>query len=493
MVAILVGIVAASLHFGSRPEPGEIRSVAVLPLENLSGDPAQEYFADGITEALISNLAQIRALDRVISRTSVMRYKGSQKSLPEIARELNVDAVIEGSVRGSGGRVRVTAKLIPAETDSPVWAREYERDLSDVLKLQSEIARAVADEIRIRVTPEERARLSAARNIDPQAHNEYLLGRHHLRYNEEDLRQAIEHFERAVQLEQDYAAAYAALSDAWVRRGFFGARVFKQVAPLARDAAMKAVQLDPQLAEAHVALADVKFYDFDWAGAEQEIARALDLDPNSVEAHQRYAELLMALERHDEAIREIQRAEELDPLSSMIQTRFGRVLYRAQKYGDALSHLERAIQLDPNPGNSMPYWIFGEVYLEMGRYNDAIENFRKYESHGGRAPSSAGIARVHARMGERKEARRLLEQLEAHASPTDFAHVTLARAYAELGDKAEAFKVLFSVVEERNNLATYIKADPPLKVLHSDPRWKDLLRRMNFPLETSARENENRP
>jgi len=236
------------------PVLSEIKSLAVLPLENLSGDPAQEYFADGMTEALIGNLAQIRALSRVISRTSVMRYKGSRKSLPEIAEELKVDAVIEGTVQRSGGRVRVTAKLIPAATDSPVWVRDYERDLSDVLKLQSDVARAVADEIRVQVTPEERARLAAARSINPKAHEAYLLGRHHLRTNEDDLRQAIGHFERAIQLAPDYAAAYAGLSSAWATRGVFGAKDRQEVMPLARDAAVQAVALDPQLPEAHVAL-----------------------------------------------------------------------------------------------------------------------------------------------------------------------------------------------------------------------------------------------
>src|SRR3989454_7864768 len=277
---------------GRGAAPPHIKSLAVLPLANLSGDPAQEYFADGMTEALISNLAQIRALSRVISRTSVMRYKGSRKSLPEIAQELNVDAVIEGTVQRSGGRVRVTAKLIPAATDSPLWARDYERDLSDVLKLQSDVARAVADEIRLQVTPEERARLAAARNINPEAHDAYLLGRHHLRTNEDDLRQAIEQFDRAIQLAPDYAAAYAGLSIAWRVRGRFGAKDVKEVLPFARDAAVKAVALDPQLAEAHVALSAVKGKD--WAGAEQELIRALELDPNNAEAHEGYADLLMA-------------------------------------------------------------------------------------------------------------------------------------------------------------------------------------------------------
>ena len=464
---------------------GAIRSIAVLPLENLSGDPAQEYFADGMTEALINNLAQIRAL-KVISRTSAMRYKRSDKSLPEIARELNVDAVIEGTVQRSGGRVRVTAKLIPAATDSPLWAREYERDLSDVLKLQSEVARAVADEIRIQVTPDERARLAAARNIDPQVHDEYLLGRHHLRTNEDDLRQAIRHFERAVQLAPDYAAAYAGLSNAWLQRSVWGAKDHKQMMemmPLARDNALKAVKLDPQLVEAHIALGQVKIFDWDWAGAEAALTRALELDPNSAEAHRTYGDLLSALERHAEAIREMQSAEELDPLSSVTQSRYARALYRARKNEEALPHVQRAIDLDPNLGNVMPYWIQGNLYEQMNRHDEAIASLKKAQSHGGNAQEiSAEIARVYARMGKQSEARRMLKELKATTDPASFSSFGVASVYAALGDKDAAFNVLFHMIEERN-VATHIKADPQFESLHSDPRWKEMLRRMNFPPE----------
>ncbi len=315
----------------------------------------------------------------------------------------------------------MSAKLIPAATDSPLWARDYERDLSDVLKLQSEVARAVAEEIRIQVTPEERARLAAARHIDPAAHEAYLLGRHHLRTNEDDLRQAIGHFERAIQRAPEYAAAYAGLSRAWTMRGIWGAKTRKEVAPSARDAALKAVALDDDLPEAHIALSDVKLYDWDWAGAERELTRALALDANSAEAHRAYADLLDVLERHAEAIREIQRAEQLDPLSSVIQSRYGRVLYRARKYAEALPHLQRAIDLDPNPGNAMPYWILGEAYVQMGRYAEAIDSFREAQSHGGRAPDlAAEIAWVYARMGKPAEARRMLEELKAATDPAEF-------------------------------------------------------------------------
>ncbi len=478
------------VSYARRASPGEgqpttIRSIAVLPLQNLSSDPSQDYFADGMTEALIGKLAQISSL-RVISRTSIMRYKGSNKSLPEIARELNVDAVIEGTVQRSGGRVRVTAKLIPAATDSPVWAQDYERDLSDVLKLQSEVARAVAEQIRIQVTPAEQARLAAARDIDPQVHDEYLLGSHHLRTNEDDLRQAIGHFERAIQLAPDYAPAYAGLSIAWLQRSAWGAKDHKQrmeMIPLARDNALKAATLDPQLAEAQIALGQVKIVDWNWAGAEAALTRAIELDPNSAEAHRTYGDLLSALERHAEAIREMQSAEALDPLSSATQSRFARALYRARKYEEAVPHVQRAIDLDPNLGNVMAHWILGDLYEQMNKHDEALASFRQAQSQGGNTGEiSADIARVYARMGKQTEARRLLKELKATADPASFASFGVASAYAALGDNDAAFKVLFQMVENRN-LATHLKADPQFESLHSDPRWRELLSHMNFPTD----------
>ena len=409
----------------------QIRSIAVLPLENLSGDPAQEYFADGMTESVISNLARIRAL-KVISRTSAMRYKGSQKSLPEIARELNVDAVIEGTVQRSGGRVRVTAQLIHPATDTHLWARDYERDLTDVLKLQSEVARAVADEIRIQVTAEERARLASARRVNPQAHEAYLLGRYHLsKDNEQGWKQAIEYFERATQIAPDYAAAYAGLSQAWGRRGLAGAN-FKEVESPARAAALKAVGLDEQLAEAHISLGNIKyFYDWDWTGAEQEFRRALELDPGSRDAHRDYGTFLMHWwGRHDEAIREGRIAVQLDPLSSFVQSSLGRFLYRARRYEEALPHLERAVELEPRSVHAN--FRLGDVYAQLGRYDEAIAAFEKNRElipKGG--DFQAGIARVYALMGKKREARQMISGVKANP-------YMIAGVYATLGDKDEA-------------------------------------------------------
>jgi TolB-like protein/Tfp pilus assembly protein PilF len=490
LTILVVAALAYALLFRSAPavRQPQITSLAVLPLENLSGDPAQEYFADGMTEAIIGNLAQIRAL-RVVSRTSVMRFKGSSKPLPEIAQELNnVDAVIVGSVQRVSGRVKISAQLIQAATDTHLWARDYEREVSDILKLQGEVARAVADEIRIQVTAEERARLTA-RSVNPQAHEAYLLGRYHLqRHNEEDLKLSIGHFDRATQLDADYAAAWAGLSRAWAERGIWGRPdSFREVEPASRNAAMKAIALDTSNAEAHICLAQLKkVYEWDWAGAEQGFRRATALDPGSAEAHLLFADLLMALGRHPEAISEMQTVERLDPLSALNQSAFGRVLYRARNYEEAERRLKRALELSPREYGI--YGRLGDVFEQMGRYAEAIESLEKAESLRKDSGSGAGrgytarLARVYARMGRRGEALRMLKDLQRTNEPR-FPKLFAAAAWAVLDDKDEAFKLLFSAIEERNELMIFIKEDPPFDSLHSDPRWKELLRRMNFPTE----------
>ncbi len=481
-LALLVAITTLSYRslFRGTPSAPEIKSLAVLPLENLSGDAAQEYFADGMTEAIIGNLAKIRAL-RVVSRPSVMRFKGSRKSLSEIAQELKVDAVIVGSVQRASGRVKITAQLVYAATDAHLWADEYERDLSDVLKLQSEIARAVAAEIRIQVTADERARLAAARSINPQAHEAYLLGRYHLsKNNEQDWQQAIAHFERATQIAPDYAAAFAGLSDVWLQRGVFAVKPFKEIEPHARAAALQALKLNEQLPEAHTSLANLKFYnDWDWAGAEAAFKRALELDPGGLDVHRSYGHLLMCLGRHDEAVREGQIAAQLDPLSSETQTALGRFLYRARRYEEALLHLQRAIEREPRSIGAN--YRLGDVYVQLRRYAEAIAVFEKGRALT-RADSTfqAAIVRVYALTGRQQEARQMISGLKVEPG-------AMAEVYTALGDKDEAFRILARAIDERNSLLVTLKEDPTLDNLHSDPRWKELLRRMNFPMVETGR------
>ena len=474
--ALAAGVLLYLLRPMQAVEAGRptITALAVLPLDNLSGDPTQQYFADGMTEAIIGSLARIRAL-RVVSRTSVMRFKGARGSLADIGRALNVDAIVEGSVRRTRDRVRISVQLVHAATDAHLWTREYERELTDVLKLQTEVARAVAEEIQVQITAEERARLASAGSVNPAAYQEYLLGQHYLwRLNEEDLTRAIDHFERATSLDPKYAAAYAGLSHAWWWRGVWGAKTPKQVESPSRAAALRALELDPQLAEALVSTGRIKFsYDWDWMGAEEDFGRALQLDPNSLDAHFFMSMLFMAVGRFPESIAHIEKAEQLDPLSPTVQSAFGRILYRARRFDEAIVHLNQAIELEPQSG---PYQRLADVLEEMGRYAEAIALHEKADKLRGRPEGGPSIARIYARMGKPDEARRILDRT------IKLPWFEPATAYAALGDNDEAFRLLFGMLEERDSL-NYVKTDPRLDSLHSDPRWQVLLRRMNFPTD----------
>jgi serine/threonine protein kinase/Tfp pilus assembly protein PilF len=456
------------------PSRPEIKSLAVLPLENLSGDPSQEYFADGMTEALISNLSQIKAL-KVISRTSVMRYKGSRESLPIIAQALGVDAVIEGSVQRSGGRVRVTAKLVPATTDAAIWSRNYEREVSDILKLQSDVAQAIAAEVRVQLTPDEQNRLASARPIDPKAHEAYLLGRYHLaKLNESDLSRAVDYFKEAIRIEPDFAAAYAGLSRAWSERGIWGGKSYIEVETPAREAARKALQIDPANSSAHTSMCMILInYDFNYSAAEEQVRRAIEIDPGSAEAHVAYGWLLQVLGRYEEVLEQMEKAEQLDPASSQIQGDFGRMLYRARKYDEAEKHLKRSIELDPN--NYGSYGRLGDVYIEMGHFGDAVAMFEKSRSIQPQGAHALRLAVVYARMGNRQAA------LDALTTTSNRSTWELARLYTALGDLDKAFTILNESIDKRDVLLTNLKEDPGFERLHSDPRWKLMLRRLNFP------------
>jgi TolB-like protein/DNA-binding winged helix-turn-helix (wHTH) protein/Tfp pilus assembly protein PilF len=476
-LGVMILILSPSQRNGAaRPE---IKSLAVLPFQNLSGDPNQEYFTDGMTEALISSLAQIGAL-RIVSRTSVMTFKKNTKPLPEIAQELKVDGVIEGSVQRENGRVKVMIQLIHGPTDRHLWARNYEREMTDVLNLQSEMARAIADEIRIQVTPEERARMESTAAVNPAAHQEYLLGRFHLwKFIIDDHKRAIDHFERAIQIDPGYAPAYAGLSMAWQTLGVQSG--LKNVKGEARTAAQKALELDDRLAEAYVALGRLQlFNDWDWKGGENSIKRALELDPHNLDAHFNYSLLLLALARFPEAIAEIQTAEELDPLSHQVQVAFGRILIHAGKPDEAIPRLNRAIELEPR--SSQAHVRLGQAYVQMGKYDKALASYDKARVLRGNPPDHplyrAIVAQIYARMGKYNEAKHMLKGLK-DLPRSDIG----ASAYSALGDKDEGFRLLFKMVKEREEGNVFIKTDPQFASLHSDPRWGELLNRMNLPME----------
>jgi TolB-like protein/Tfp pilus assembly protein PilF len=455
-------------------ETANIHSIAVLPLDNLSGDSSQEYFSDGMTDALISDLAQIKSL-KVISRTSVMRFKGSQKALPEIARELGVDAIVEGSVTRAGGRVRVSAQLVPASTDAAVWSRNYEREMSDLLRLQSDIAQAIAGEIKAQLTASEQQRLSGVKTIDPNASEEYLLGKYQLqKHTDTNLELAIGHFTRAIEVEPNYAEAWAGLSNAWFQRGIWGKYSHSDVESAARNAAQKALDLDPNLSDAQIAMVYLDMnYDFDWPSAEEHSKRAIELDPSNSAAYIAYGWYLINFSRFDELRQAMSTAEQLDPVSPNLQSDFGRMLYRARVYSEAETHLRSAIELDENdPG---AYSRLADVFRETQRFDEAISCLDKALEKGGGDASIVRKAIVYARMGQKQKALELWNSVEKKSS------VDQARFSTEFEDLDTTFQALNRALDQHETVLPHMRVDPDFDKLHSDPRWAKFLARMNLP------------
>jgi serine/threonine protein kinase len=459
-----------------------IESLAVLPLANLSGDPEQEYFADGMTEELITNLGKISAL-RVISRTSVMRYKKTEKPLPQIARELGVDGIVEGSVLRVGDRVRITAQLIQAEQERHLWAESYERDLRDILALQSEVARAIANEIRLKLTPQEQTRLASARPVNPEAYRLYLIGRFLWnKRTEEGFKNAIEHFQRALEIDAGYAPAYAGLADSYILLSTHGFLPPKEAIPRGKAAAQKALGIDESLAEAHTSLAKAYHgYDWDWSACEKEFKRAIELNPNYATAHLWYGNYLSDMGRHAEAMAEVQRAQQLDPLSPIISTgvaAFG--YFYARQYDQAIGRLRNTVSLFPD--FAFAYFSLGDAYVANGTYQEAIVAYQKARSlSGASAAEVAALGQAYAKGGIRGyylwDLRRLREESK-HRYVTAFAFAYL---FAGLGEKDRAFSYLEKAYEDRDSGLTYLQIQPAFDPLRSDPRFQDLLRRMNFP------------
>lgn len=492
-----VGVVAAlvllliGLNFHSwrerllhrRDVPYRIESLAVLPLANLSGDPQQEYFADGITEELITTLGKISSL-RVISRQSVMRYKSTQKPLPEIARELNVDAVIEGSVLRSGNRVRVTANLLYAPTDRHLWANSYERDLRDVLSLQAEMAEAVAAEVKIKLTPEERARLTPARPVNPAAFDAYLQGSYALNRIGGRPVTGIEYFRRAIATDPTYAQAYVGLCLAYIQMSF-GHGPLPPVQALAetKHAAVQALKLDESLAEAHSCLAWVKaFGEWDWTAGEQEFRNGVELNPNSVQAHRLYSWYLSAMERHTEAIAVSQQACRLDPASLAAGYTASASYFWAHQYPQSAAEAERLLKIDPSYSGSNH--LLGAISLHTGHYENAISYFlRAITLSGENFPvwNVGQLGCAYSRAGHRAEALKILGQLQSAAKHKYVSPYIVALLLSSLGERDQAFEWLEKAYSEHNPMLAFLRVDASLDSLRADPRFQNLVHRMNFP------------
>jgi TolB-like protein/Flp pilus assembly protein TadD len=458
----------------------------VLPLENLTGDPAQDYFVDGMTDALITDLAKIRSL-HVISRTSAMQYKARTKPLPQIARELNVDAVVEGTVARSGDRVRIDAQLIHAATDRHLWANSYQRDLRDILALQNDVARAVAAEVQAELTPEEWSGFASTRTINPEAYEAYLKGRYFSdKGTAEGLNTGIEYFKQAIQKEPSYALAYAGLADAWSFLGFGlpGAPPFLEIARNARTAAMKALDLDDKLSEAHAALGFTKFlWDWEWEAAEKEYQRALQLNPNNAIGYHRYAVLLLSLGRYEEALRNFERAHQIDPLSPLVNRWLVESLVKAGRSDQALEQARKMLEL--HSGNYYAHFGAGVVYALLNMYKEAIPQLEQASSisaSGKKLGANASARRLLAHSflatGRREEAEKILNEL-IRDTPTFASHI--GDLLVDLGRTDEAFEWFEKCYATRCAGIVHFKTTPYHTPLQSDPRYKEMVRRMGYP------------
>jgi serine/threonine-protein kinase len=461
------------------PAASRIHALVVLPLTNPAGDPEQDYFADGMTDALIAELAQIHAL-RVISRTSAMHYKATTKTVPEIARELGVDGIVEGSVMRAGDRVRINAQLIHAASDRHLWARSYERDLRDVLTLQSEVARAIADEIQVKLTPQERRRLARSRPVNVEAHEAYIRGRYH--WGRVHPERSIEHFERAIAIDPDNALAYAGIADAQCM--MFGAAMElvppAEIAPAARAAALKALELDESLAEPHVSLARVLFWhDRDAVGAERELRRAIQVNPNCALAHfisgLQFADLL----RRDEAIAEFQRTLQLEPVSCWFATIAGFFLYELGQEEAGRQQLQKAFDLDPD---FFQVWsLLSVVHCDEGKFPEAIAEAQKGVSLSSGLPMARGYAAYALGMaGRRADALAILDQLEELSHQRYVPAIARVWCYLGLGDHERAIEWLENGYEQRDSYLPHLRLNRAFRPLDPDPRFQDLLRRLGL-------------
>lgn len=464
------------------PPSKQITSIAVLPMENLSGDPNQEYFADGMTDELIASLARISSL-RVISRTTAMEYKGTHQSLEKIAHDLNVDAVVEGTVLRSGDRVRITAELVQVSTDRHLWADTYESTLGDILVLQNQVASAIVSQIRITLTPQDKAHLATTHTVNSDAYEDYLKGRYYWgKRSEDSLGKAIQYFQLATEKDPQYALAYAGLADCY---GILGAAIVgtvptREVAPKAEAAALKAVGLDPDLAETQTALATVQFnYNWNWAAAETGFRRAIQLNPSYATAHQRYSLYLIAMGRTEESLAEMNRARALDPLSLSMNFSLGWRLYMAKQYDPAIVQLRNTIEMDPS--YLLAYIVLGQCYEQEGKYPEGITELQKATSMNPDSPLVlAALGHIYAAAGKRAEALQLLDKLKLLSAHRYVSPFYLALLYAGLGDHANALSLLEKGYDDRSNNMIFLNVYPQFDSLRSEPRFQDLRHRIGL-------------
>lgn len=483
-IAVAAVFVLATGRLRGRLFPGaaaqRIHSIAVLPLQNLSHDPDQEYFTDGMTDELITNLAKVSGL-RVISRTSVMRYKGTTAPLPQIGKELNVDAVVEGSAAQAGDRVRITVQLVEASTDRHLWADSYERELHDVLRLQDDLARAIVNQVEAKLASHHQVSVAGAREVDPRAHELYLKARYFWeKRTEADFAKSLDYFQRAIDLDANYAPAHAGVAEVYGLLGNNGFVLPDEVFPKAKSAALKALELDSDLADAHTSLAEIlNDYDWNWSAAEKAYRRAIELNANDATAHHWYAMSLAWHGRFGEAIGEIEKAHQLDPLSMQINLNLTKILYWAHDYDRALHECQMALELYPNSWGI--HSSMGMIWLQKGDYRTAIGELRKsVDLAPGDSRPLIWLALGYALTGQKDGAVGILRKLENSPHRYYLPPTLWAAVYAGLGERKKAVAALQKAVLRHDPKLMILKVDQAFDSLRSDPRFSEVVRRIGL-------------
>jgi len=489
VVVLLLGYFLRERLFGSHSLTVNRPTIAVLPFENLSGDQTQQYFVDGFTDEMITQLGNLDPNRLgVIARTSAMQYKDSRKGVRDIAHELNADYILEGGVMRDGSRVRIMAQLIQTQNGTNLWAKDYDRDVRDILTLQSDVAGAIAHEIELKLSPEEIVRLSTPRPVDPKVYEDYLQGRYFWnKRTEASYLKAIDYFNQAVAGDPKYAQAYSGLADAYALLGSLPNAVIprREAMPRAKAAALTALKLDESLAEAHTSLAFVEMhYDWNWTASEREFNRAIELNPNYATAHEWYAYWFIAQGRTVESLRELDRAAKADPLSVIIKTDTAEMLVYAGRNDAAIQQAQKALELDPN--FRLVFHILGEAYVGKQMYPEAIAICEKSLAM---KPDDIwaleGIASAYAHLGERANAQKVLDEILNDFQHRSDSTVEIGSVYAELGESDKAFDFLNQAYQSREGGLILLNVLPPLQSIRSDPRFSDLARRVGLPARSN--------
>jgi TolB-like protein/Flp pilus assembly protein TadD len=478
-IAVIVALVLIFKPFSSMPEQNK-KSIAVLPFKNLSDSREDEYFSDGITEDIIAQLSKVSDL-KVISRTSIMQYKGVSKNVRDIGRELDVATVLEGSVRRAGNQIRIVAQLIDATNEGHLWADTYDKEITQVFSIQGDVAQRIVAALRARLSPSEKGRIEKNQTESTEAYELYLKGRFH--WNKrmgDDLRMAVSYFTQAIGKDSSYALAYAGLAQTYVLFPQFFGLPTKDYYPRAESAARKALEYDVNLAEAYSALGIIAYlYTWDWSSAEREFRKAITLNPNYPTTHHWYCLMLNSMGRLGEAMNEIKRAQELDPLSPIITTNVGWVLFFMGRYDEAIGECEKALALDRN--FVLAHWGLGNIYCQKGMYATAIAEYQRVRMLVGHSPLGlGGLGYTYARSDSIQEARKILGELLAYKEQNYLVSYEIALVYNGLMERDAALAWLERAFEERNRFVVDVNVDPALRNLHSAPRFKSLLQKMRL-------------